>query len=173
MNFETMSKQRKMMLIAAAVGIVCMFLPWVSFLGFSVNGMHGSGVLVFLCFLVAGVMAFMGDQTKNLSSTNWMIALIASGVAAIVMVINFFDATDALGALGFGFYGAIAAAIALLAFTFMYRSSSDSLQSGFDSLKSSFTNNVNTPSAGTTTTTTTPTTTVSHTPTDDPNRPTA
>jgi hypothetical protein len=88
------------------------------------------------------------------------------------MVINFFDLTDALGGLSFGFYGAVAAAIALLVFTFMYRSASDSLQSGFDSLKSSFTSNVNTTSSGTTTTTTTPTTTVSHTP-DEPNRPTA
>ena len=115
MNFETMSKQRKMMLIAAAVGVVCMFLPWVSFLGISINGMRDWGVLVFLCFVVAGVMAFVGDQTKNLPSTNWMIALIASAIAALVMVINFFNLTDSLGGLSFGFYGAVAAAVALLA----------------------------------------------------------
>lgn len=162
-----------MMLIAAAGGVVCMFLPWVSFLGFSINGMHDWGVLVFLCFVVAGVMAFIGDQTKNLPPTNWMIALIASAIAALVMVINFFNLTDSLGGLSFGFYGAVAAAVALLAFTFMYRSASDSLQSGFDVLKKSFNNNTTTIHTGdTTTTTTTSTTNVSHTPTNDPTRPT-
>ena len=160
-----------MMLIAAAIGVVCMFLPWVSFLGFSVNGMHGSGVLVFLCFLVAGAMAFIGDQTKNLPPTNWMIALIASGIAAIIMVINFFDATNALGALSFGFYGAVAAAVALLVFTFMYRSATDSLQSGFDNLKKSFESKTATTHTGGATPTTTSTTNVSHTPTNDPTRP--
>ena len=30
MNFQTMNKQRKFVLIAAAVGVISMFLPWVS-----------------------------------------------------------------------------------------------------------------------------------------------
>jgi len=66
MNFQTMNKQRKFVLIAAAVGIISMFLPWISFFGFSINGMHGSGIVVFLCFAVSGIISLLGDQTKNL-----------------------------------------------------------------------------------------------------------
>src|SRR5438067_2368973 len=112
MNFQTMSKQRKMILIAAAVGVISMFLPWISLLGFSVNGMHGSGVFVFICFLAAGAIAYMGDQTTTLNQTNWMIALIAGGVAAIIMVINFFDGASS-GLLGIGFYGALIASLGI------------------------------------------------------------
>ena len=160
------------MLIAAAVGVVSMFLPWVSVLGFSANGMHGSGILVFLCFVAAGVFAYLGDQTTNLNQVNWMIALIAGGVAALIMVINFFDASGS-GLLSIGFYGALLASLALIAFAFMYRTAGTSLQSGFDSLKGDLGRRMQ----STTTPTTTPTTatgtatTVSTTP-DEPTRPT-
>jgi hypothetical protein len=63
MNFQTMNKQRKFVLIAAGVGIISMFLPWVSVsvLGFSqtVNGMHDKGILVFLCFSASVIIAYL------------------------------------------------------------------------------------------------------------------
>jgi Na+/H+ antiporter NhaC len=65
MNFETMSKQRKMILIAAAIGIVSMFLPWVSVFGFSVNGMNGWGVLVFFVFCSSRRGFFYGRSDKK------------------------------------------------------------------------------------------------------------
>ena len=158
-----------MMLIAAAVGVIAMFLPWWSFI-ISINGMHGTGILVFLCFLAAGAMAFMGDQTTNLTRTNWMIALIASGLAAAIMVITFLTNLDLLSLLSFGFYLALLASVALLAITYMHRSAGDTIQSGFDHLKRNFDNR-----SGTTTqvggTTTTTTTNVSHNTTSDPTRP--
>ena len=170
MNFETMSKQRKMMLIAAAIGVIAMFLPWWSFI-ISINGMHVTGILVFLCFLVAGAMAVMGDQTTNLTRTNWMVALIASGLAAVIMAITFLSNLNLLSLLSFGFYVALIASAALLAITYMHRAEGDTIQSGFDNLKRNFEGR-----AGTTThvggTTPTPTN-VSHTTTNtDPNRPT-
>lgn len=165
-----------MILIAAAIGVIAMFLPWWSismgiFGGGSINGMHGEGIIVFLCFIGAIVLALMGDQTKNLTQSSWMLALIAGGLAAIISFITFLNVPE-LADRGIGLYLALLASIGVVAFAFMFRSASDSLQSGFDSLKSGFTSNVNTTSSGTTTTTTTPTTTVSHTP-DEPNRPTA
>lgn len=160
-----------MILIAAAVGVISMFLPWVSVFGFSVNGLHGWGILVFLCFLAAGIIAFMGDQTTNLSKTNWMVALIAGGIAALIMVLNFLTSLDTLSLLSFGFYGALLASIAVVAFTFMFRSATDSLQSGYDSLRNSFNTRMHTDSGNTTATTGT-TTTVSHKPSDEPTRPT-
>ena len=168
MNFETMSKQRKTMLIAAAIGVIAMFLPWWSFI-ISINGMHGTGILVFLCFMVVGAMAFMGDQTTNLTRSNWMVALIASGLAAVIMIISFLTNLDLLSLLSFGYYIALAAAIALLAITYMHRSAGDTIQSGFDNLKRNFDSRsgTTTHTGGTTTTTTN----VSHTTTTDPTRP--
>lgn len=164
-----MSKQRKMILIAAAVGIVSMFLPWVSLLGFSVNGMHNSGILVFLCFVAAGAIAYLGDQTANLTQTSWMIALVAGCVAALIMVINFFDASGS-GLLAIGFYGALIASVCVIVFAFMFRSAGMTLQSGFDSLKGDLERRMN---STTTTNPTSPnmTTTVSNPATDEPTRP--
>ena len=141
MNFQTMSKQRKFVLIAAAVGVISMFLPWVSIsvLGFSssYNGMHGSGILVFLCFLAAGGITLMGDQTKNLDKTFWMITLAAGALAAIIVIWNIIDAMGSLygNVLSFGIYLAGIASIGVVAFAFMYRSPSDTLKGGFDSFK--------------------------------------
>ena len=160
-----------MMLIAAAVGIISVFLPWFSYYGFSVSGMSGWGILVFLCFAAAGVIAYKGDQTKNLNQSDWTIALIVSGIAALVMVINFLTHLEIMQLYSFGFYLALIASVALVAVTYMYRSATDNLQAGFDNLKTSFGSRTDTHHTGHTTTTTTPTpTNVSHN-TDDPARP--
>ena len=140
MNFQTMSKQRKFILIAAAVGVISMFLPWVSVsFGFgpsySVNGFHDVGILIFLCFVGAGVVAFLGDQTKTLDKTFWMVALIAGGVASLIMIINFLRALSAISYIGFGFYIALIASVGVLAATYMFRAPGDTIQGGFDSLK--------------------------------------
>ncbi len=141
MNFQTMNKQRKFILIAAAAGVVSMFLPWVrvSFFGMSssVNGMHGSGIVVFLCFAAAGVVAYLGDQTKNLDKSFWFIALVCGGLATLIMLWNFIDASDlGMSFLSIGFYLAALASVGVLAAAYLFRNPSDSIKSGFDSLKS-------------------------------------
>jgi uncharacterized membrane protein len=154
MNFQTMNKQRKFILIAAAIGVVAMFLPWVSFFGISVNGMHGEGFLVFLCFAGAGVVAFLGDQTKSLDKTFWFVALACGALASLIMIIDFLRALDILGAFSIGFYLAILAAIGVLASAYMFRSPGDSIKGGFDSLKNDIekkadnNNTTNTPPQG-------------------------
>jgi len=135
MNFQTMNKQRKFILIAALAGIIAMFLPWVSVFGFSSNGMHGSGIVVFLCFIGAGVVAYLGDQTKTLDKTYWFVALACGGLATLITVINFLRGIEAISYYGIGFYAATAASIAVLAAAYVYRSPGDSIKSGFDSLK--------------------------------------
>jgi EamA domain-containing membrane protein RarD len=98
--------------------------------------MHGSGILVFLCFVGAGVVAFLGDQTKSLDKTFWFIALACGGIATLITVINFLRALDAISYYSFGFYLAVAASIAVLVSAYMFRSPGDSIKGGFDSLKS-------------------------------------
>jgi peptidoglycan/LPS O-acetylase OafA/YrhL len=166
MNFQTMSKQRKMILIAAAVGVIAMFLPWwsVGIFG-SVNGLHGEGILIFLCFLAAGALAAMGDQTKNLDRTNWMLTLIAGGVASLILVIRFLSWLEILGAISIGFYLALAASFAIVVFAYAQRTAGETLQGGFDSLKNKFTGQQ--PPA---TSDTGPTTKVIN-PTNDPSKP--
>lgn len=136
MNFQTMSKQRKFVLIAAIIGLIAMFLPWINLGLFgSVNGMHSEGIIVFLCFLGAAGVCLAGDQTKTLDKTFWFIALACGAIASLINVINFFRAIDALGFFGIGFYLAILASLATLGAAYMFRSPTDSIKGGFDSLK--------------------------------------
>jgi hypothetical protein len=53
MDFKTMSKQRKFILIASSVGIIAMFLPWIDVIMINQNGLHGKGIVVFLCFIAS------------------------------------------------------------------------------------------------------------------------
>lgn len=141
MNFQTMSKQRKFVLIAALAGVIGMFLPWYSFSLFgasgSINGMHGNGILVFICFAVAGVMAYMGDQTKNLASTSWIVTLICGAIAILFLGWNMIQSSDyGLGSsLSFGIYLAAIAAVGVVAAAFMFRSPTDTIKGGFDSFR--------------------------------------
>ena len=142
MNFQTMNKQRKFVLIAAAVGFISCFLPWysISVFGFSssISGMHSWGFMAFLAFIGAGVVAFLGDQTKPMAQTFWFIAL-ACGALAVLGVLLFFIAISGSagygGGYGFGLFIGAAAAIAVLACTYLYRNPTDSIKGGFDSLK--------------------------------------
>ena len=140
MNFQTMNKQRKFILITAAIGILAMFLPWIrfSFSGFidsSINGMHDMGILIFLCFVTAAIVATMGDQTKILNKTMWMICLIAGGLAAAIMVIYLLRALDAISFFSFGFYLALIASLAVLYSAYTYRAAGYNIKDGFNSLK--------------------------------------
>ncbi|MDB5221964.1 MAG: hypothetical protein JWN83_631 [Chitinophagaceae bacterium] len=141
MNFQTMSKQRKFVLIAALAGVIGMFLPWYSFSIFgasgSINGMHGNGILVFICFAVAGVMAYLGDQTKTLPSTSWIITLICGALATLIVVWNIIKSSDyGFGSsMSLGIYLAALAAIGVVAAAFMFRSPTDTIKGGFDSFK--------------------------------------
>ncbi len=139
MNFQTMSKQRKFIMIASGIGIISMFLPWVkiSLFGFSnsENGMHGSGVFIFLCFVACGVISFLGNQSANLERTMWMVTLITGGLAAVIMIINFLRASDVMNFLSYGFYLALLSSIGIVVAAYMFRTPGESIKSGFDSLK--------------------------------------
>lgn len=151
MNFQTMSKQRKFVLIAALAGVIGMFLPWYSYSIFgakgSINGMHGNGILVFICFVVAGVMAYLGDQTKNMASTSWIVTLISGALAVIIVGWNIIKSSDyGLGSsMSFGIYLAAIAAVGVVASAFLFRSPEDNIKGGFDSLKKDFSSRVNNP----------------------------
>ncbi|MEP7253507.1 MAG: hypothetical protein ABI683_14045 [Ginsengibacter sp.] len=156
MNFQTMSKQRKFVLIASAAGVVSMFLPWVSISLFgysqSVNGMHDIGILVFLCFAAGAAIAYLGDQTKNLEGNMWAIVLVA-GAIAILSVIYFYVrlSNSVVGSsfVGFGLYFSAIAAIGVLGSAYMFRSPSDNIKDTFNHIKKDIESKMSSP--GTTT----------------------
>jgi hypothetical protein len=164
-NFQTMSKQRKFVLIAAAVGIISMFLPWisvsVSIFGYtqntqSYNGMRDIGILVFLCFIVSGAIAYLGDQTKNLDKTMWGIVL-ATGALALLCIIGFYSGKSSASIMGssqagFGLYIAVIAAIGVLVSAYLFRSPTDNIKDSFTSMKQNIQNKLNTPGNTTTNT---------------------
>jgi hypothetical protein len=140
MDFQTMNKQRIYLLIVSGIGVIAMFLPWIriSIMGIvagSTNGMHDTGILVFLCFLGCGILAFLGDQAKPLDKTMWMITMLLSVIAAAIMVIWFFRMTDAMSFLSFGFYLALICSLALVFVAYNYRNAGYNLKDGFDDLK--------------------------------------
>lgn len=162
MNFQTMNKQRKFVLIASAIGIISMFLPWISVSVFgysqSVNGMHDKGILVFLCFAASGIIAYLGDQTKNLDKTMWGITLIAGALALLLIIWFYFQASDSyMGAsfVGFGLYISALASLGILISAYVFRSPTDNLKDTFNTMKKNIESKINTENKTTTSTTTT------------------
>jgi hypothetical protein len=142
MNFQTMSKQRKFVLIAASIGFISMFLPWISVSVFgyteSRNGIHDIGILAFLGFVVSAIIAFMGDQTKNLDKNTWGIVLVAGTLSLLSAVWFYFKASDSiLGSsfVGYGLYIAGIAAIGVVGSAYLFRSPTDNIKDSFNSMK--------------------------------------
>jgi peptidoglycan/LPS O-acetylase OafA/YrhL len=136
MDFNALHKQRKFVLIAAAVGLISMFLPWVKipFFG-SKNGLHGNGFLILLAFAAAGALAFLGDQKKAMPKSSWLGTLGAGAVAVLFWLINFLDVpSGARGYLGMGFWICIAAAAGVLACAYMFRDPSQNLKQSLNQM---------------------------------------
>lgn len=143
-----MHKQRKFILIIAAIGAISVFLPWITVsaeglgvrISESQNGFRGTGVLVFLAFAGAAILALMGDQSRILDKTMWMAAICAGAIALLFVVVHLTNTSNADGGLGlagpgFGIWISLAASIGTLAAAWVFRNPGDTLKSGFESLK--------------------------------------
>jgi hypothetical protein len=135
MDFNAMHKQRKFMLIAAAAGVLGMILPWVSFMGYSANGLHGEGWLIFFAFIGAGALAWLGDQKKPLEKNNWLGALGAAAVGLLILLIIIIRIKFHVGAMSIGFWITIAAIGALAYAVLMLKSPGKSLRDTLNEAK--------------------------------------
>ncbi|MEO8861729.1 MAG: hypothetical protein ABI358_09915 [Ginsengibacter sp.] len=149
MNFQQLNKQRKFIIVGAAVGLIASFLPWFSYGVGSVNGMNGIGVLAFILFIAAGLLALMGDQNANIPSKMWL-PVLGAGVVNICiigyLIIRWESAmggvsseeTAAFGSVGlsFGIWAAIAGAIIITYGAYKFRSSDNNLKESLRSIKS-------------------------------------
>ncbi len=149
MNFQQLHKQRKFIVIGAVVGLIAGFLPWFSYGMGSVNGMNGIGAMVFILFILAGLLALAGDQKTNIPAKMWL-PILAAGVINICiigyLIVRWESAmggvsneeSAAFGNVGlsFGIWAAIAGAIILTYGTYKFRSTENNLKDSFRSLKS-------------------------------------
>jgi|HubBroStandDraft_1064217.scaffolds.fasta_scaffold31770_4 hypothetical protein len=150
MNFQAMHKQRKFILILAAIGAISVFLPWFTIsaeglgvrMSESTNGFHGTGVLVFLAFIGAGILALVGDQNRVMEKTMWTATLCAGVIALLFVVINLVrtpNSGDTFGLAqagpGFGIWISLLASVGTLAAAWALKNPGDTLKGGFDSLK--------------------------------------
>ncbi len=142
MNFQTISKQRKFVLISSVVGFISIFLPWVSISIFgysqSVNGLHDKGIVVFICFIATGLIAWMGDQTKAVGITMWITTLLAGAIALLLTIWFYSQATSSImgpSIVGSGVYISAIACIGVLASAYLFKSPADNLKDGFNSMK--------------------------------------
>jgi hypothetical protein len=168
MNFQALHRQRKFIFLAAIAGLIAMFLPWVtvsagnvldgleggangaspdmtglfdkSALSSSENGMHGTGIIVFLSFLATLALSLVGDQTRALQKTNWLLAIVTGGDAllfTIVLLVN--TPTGSLGlvrsSVRYGAWIALLASAGMLASAWMLRNPGDTLKDALDQLK--------------------------------------
>lgn len=145
MNFQTMSKQRKFILILAIIGVISIFLPWysVALYNMSINGFHGSGIVVFLAFVCAVIVALMGDQTKSLDRTMWMVALVAGGLAFLITLIDTASSGLGFGFAGIGFWIALIASAGVTLSAWVFKGAGITLKEGIDELKKNISNSVN------------------------------
>ncbi|MDQ2752683.1 MAG: hypothetical protein M3R72_06635 [Bacteroidota bacterium] len=149
MNFQQLNKQRKTILIGAALGLIACFLPWFSYGVGSVNGMNGIGVLAFILFIGAGLIALMGDQKATIPSKMWL-PVLGAGVVNICiigyLIIRWESAmggisseeSSAFGSVGlsFGIWAAIAGAIIITYGAYRFRAVDNNLKESLRSLKS-------------------------------------
>jgi hypothetical protein len=168
MNFQTLNRQRKFILLAAAAGVIAMFLPWVTVsadaatadltdsifgkqsMSLSENGMHGVGIIIFLSYLFAIALSLLSEQTRTLEKTSWLCA-IATGAAALLFgIIRMANTpTGSMGvaksSIGSGAWMSLLASAVLLASAWLFRTPGYTLKDSIDQVKKTLTNQTITP----------------------------
>jgi len=151
-----MNTQRKLLLVAAAIGIISTFLPWISIsagaFGYNIkqsqNGFHGIGILYFILLIIAAAIAALGEQKERLQK-NMRLAVIGAGALALIcMLIGYGNVSDASSSglgmveagIGFGFILSFLAALAVTAIPFVIKDPGESLASDIENLKSTVKN---------------------------------
>ena len=160
MNFQTMNKQRLYVLIAAAVGIISLFLPWVKvtifFASATASAMNGStGYFLFLLFAVCGVMVLLGNHTANIDKGKWVVLLICGIIAVLWILLTWVGASNSAyggSSLAFGFYISLLSAVGVVVAAFMFRSADHNIKDGFNSLKGDIQSRMNSTSSTSTNT---------------------
>lgn len=98
-----MSKQRKAFFIAAGLGLISVFLPWVSVGSFgSVNGTRGDGLIALIGIVIIGLITVLGNlnnpvEKKLLMANGILFGLMA--LIALVDMVNLSNVSSKIGAM--------------------------------------------------------------------------
>lgn len=120
-----MEKKRKLTFIAAIVGIIGSFLPWIShpFFG-SVGGLEGDGKITLILFAIAGALVFFaGNKAEPLKKGLSLVVWIAAGIAAVVGLIDLSNINETGFSVGIGLWLVVIAGIAVVVNTLFLKGS--------------------------------------------------
>ncbi len=128
-----MHKQRLGILIAAAAGMLGVFLPWVTvpFLG-SVSGIRAgsTGWLLLIFFGVALAMTLIGNKQSILTGARFLVAIIFGALSSLIAILNIVNYNAEVGkaggmgavvSLGIGIYVIVLAGIAVVVLGFILK----------------------------------------------------
>lgn len=156
-----MHKQRIFNIVAASIGVFSFLMPWfilsTGSLGnlfgddFSsmhmISGFHGLGILVFLFYVGAFIIPFLGNKHLPYDKTIWMISLCLYCAAFLVTFIVFAQGGEGNFIIslirGPGIYLSFVTCLVGIFGALKFKSPDMNLQSGFESIKSDFTSSVN------------------------------
>ena len=85
-------KQRYVILILAAIGMISAFLPWAKVLNQTIYGVKSDGWIIFMLFAIPLVMSFTENKSKALNKHMFFGAIIPSliaGIIGIYEIVNF------------------------------------------------------------------------------------
>ena len=91
--------QKKYMLIAAAIGVIAVFLPWAtvkSVMGsVSANGLDGDdGVITLIIVSIVGYLVFRNDKSEELTGNNLYLVVGGFGIAALIGIYDLSNASS-------------------------------------------------------------------------------
>jgi len=128
-----MHKQRLGILIAAAAGMLGVFLPWVTvpFLG-SVSGINAgiTGWLLLILFGAALAMALIGNKQSILTGASFWAAIFLGALSSLIAILNILNYKTEVGkagglgsavSLGIGIYVIVLAGIAVVVLGFILK----------------------------------------------------
>jgi uncharacterized membrane protein YjdF len=134
MDFNTLHKQRKFVMIAAAVGIL-MLLIGLKY------GLGGEGVITLLAFAGAGYFAYSGDQKKPMAKNAWLGTIGCGSLIILLFLINTLRfGFSILQYASFDFWLLILSAIAIVAAAYMFRDPNQDLKQSLSDMKKSVEN---------------------------------
>src|SRR5688572_4929719 len=96
-----MHKQRIGVLVAAALGMIATFLPWLHapIVG-TVAGTVGDGWVSFALFAIALILAILGNRSLSMSSGNRMGAVVLGLLAAVYGIWKYMSFNDLSSEIG-------------------------------------------------------------------------
>jgi len=144
-----MHRQRKFILIAAVLGIISVFLPWITIsifgLSESINGFHGWGILVLGVYIAAAVITCMGSQAQALEKNFWLLVIGCGVIALFAVIIEITSSSGGLGEVpgfadadfGIGVWLTIASSASIILFAWIFKNPANDLKNGLDGFKKS------------------------------------